>query len=68
MNTTRYNDILDAALVPFIEGYYPAGHQFQHDNDPKPMSRWAQEYFVQKGIKWWKTPLLSPDLYLIENV
>ena len=35
MNATRYTDILDATLVPFIEGHYPHGHRFQQDNDPK---------------------------------
>ena len=41
MNATRYTDILDAALVPFIEGHCPDGHRFQQDNDPKHTSRWV---------------------------
>ena len=68
MNATRYTDILDAALVPFIEGHYPCGHRFQQDNDHKHTSNWAQEYFVRKGINWWKTPPSSPDLNPIENI
>ena len=52
MNATRHTDILDAALVPFIEGHYPRGHRFQQTYT----SNWAQEYFVRKGINWWKTP------------
>lgn len=32
---TRYTRILDAAVVPFIQKYYPTGHCFQQDNDPK---------------------------------
>lgn len=46
MNATIYTDILDAALVPFIEGCYPDGHRFQQDNDPKQTSRWAQDYKI----------------------
>ena len=38
MNATRYTDILDGALVPFIEGHYPISHRFQQDNDPKHTS------------------------------
>ena len=49
MNVTRYTDILDGALVPFIEGHYPSSHRFQQD-DPKHASRWAQNYFQEKKI------------------
>ena len=68
MNVTRYTDILDVALVPFIEAHYPSGHRFQQDNDPKHTSHWAQNYFQDKDINWWKTPASSPDLSPIENV
>ena len=68
MNATRYTDILDGALVPFIEGHYPTSHRFQQDNDPKHTSRWAQNYLQEKNINWWKTPVSSPDLNPIENV
>ena len=68
MNATRYTDILDASLVPFIETHYPSNHRFQQDNDPKHTSRWAQNYFEEKQINWWKTPASSPDLNPIENV
>ena len=66
---TRYTRILDAALVPFIQQYYPAGHRFQQDNDPKHASRWAQEYFKDRNINnWWLTPASSPNLNPTENI
>ena len=68
LTATRYTDILDAALVPFIEEHYPTQHPFQQDNDPKHTSRWAQDCFKRKSINWWKTPASSPDLNPIENV
>ena len=68
MNATCYTDILDVALFPFIESHYPSSHRFQQDNDPKHTSRWAQNYFEEKSINWWKTPASSPDLNPIENI
>jgi hypothetical protein len=58
MTATRYTDI---GLVPFLGDHYPGGHRFQQDNDPKHTSRYAQEYYSQKGTSWWKTPASSPD-------
>ena len=53
LNATRYTDILDAALLPFIENHYPTDHRFQQDNDPKHTRRWAQQYFEENNINWW---------------
>ena len=33
---TRYTDILEAALITFIEEHYPEHRRFQQDNDPIP--------------------------------
>ena len=68
LTATRYTDILEAALLPFIEEHYPTHHRFQQDNNPKHTSRWSQDYFQEKNINWWKTPASSPDLNPIENV
>ncbi len=68
MTATKYVDILNAGLVPFINTVLPDGHRFQQDNDPKHTSRYAQNYYHRKGIEWWKTPASSPDLNPIENV
>ena len=68
LTATRHTDILDAALLPFIEEHYPTHHRFQQDNNPKHTSRWAQSYFEENDINWWKTPASSPGLNPIENV
>lgn len=35
MTATRYTEILEASLLPFVREVYPEGHRFQQDNDPK---------------------------------
>ena len=68
MDTTLYLEILDRTLVPFLHEVYPEGHRFMQDNDPKHTSMKTQEYFLQKGIHWWRTPPESPDMNPIENL
>ena len=38
------------------------------DNDPKHCSRYAQKFYDEVGINWWRTPPESPDLNPIENL
>lgn len=68
LTATRYVDILEASLVPFLETVYPDGHRYMQDNDPKHTSRYAQWWYEEKNINWWKTPASSPDLNPIEMI
>ena len=68
LTAIRYADILEAALVPFLQQHYPNGHRLYQDNDPKHTSRYVNGYFEEKGIVWFKSPAESPDLNPIEKV
>ena len=54
--------------LPFLHEVFPNGHLFMQDNDPKHISKKAQEFFHANGINWWRTPPESPDLNPIENL
>ena len=68
LTATRYCDILEDTLLPFVRKVFPDGYRFQQDNDPKHTSNYTKEYLVKESINWWKTPAESPDLNPIENV
>ena len=68
MNAKVYTQILTAALLPFASERYPDGYRFQQDNDPKHTSKWAQKFFEDNDINWWRTTASSPDLNPIELV
>ena len=65
---TKYTKILEQSLLSFIKESYPKSHRFFRENDPKHTSRYAQNFFVDCGINWWRSPPESPDLNPIENV
>ena len=54
MNATSYGDILSASLLPLVRNTYP--------DNPKHTFKFIQIFFLQNGIKWWKSPAKSPDL------
>ena len=68
MDAPRYQQILEAGLLPFLSECFPDGHRFQQDNDPKHCSNHIDKFFTEQGIIWWRTPPESPDLNPIENV
>ena len=67
MKAPLYVEILEGTLLPFLAGVFPNGHRLMADNDPKHTSRLAQQFLVDSGVNWWKTPAESPDLNPIEN-
>ena len=68
LTSTRYCEILETALLPFIQAAFSDGHRFQQDNDPKHTSNYTKYFLLNKCINWWETPAESPDLNPIENV
>jgi len=49
LTATRYMDILDTSLIPFLQEKSPHDHCFQQDNDPKHTTYRAQDYFATKN-------------------
>ena len=64
MDAVRYGAIIDASLVAFIADYFPDGHRYQMDNDPKHHSSYIESYFDDRNINWWLRPPDSPDLFV----
>ena len=60
--------ILEKTLLPMITKFYPNGHRFIQDNDPKHTSAKAQHFFNDHGVNWRYTPPESPDWNPSENM
>ena len=65
LTATRYVDILEAGLLPFLATYFPCGHRFQQGNDPKHTSCYAQWWYKEKGINWFQTLLQALTLIIL---
>ena len=70
MDAPLFCEILRRTLLPFIASYFPeqGSHRLMQDNDPKHVSRFAQEFYTTSGINWWQTPAESPYTNPIENL
>ena len=68
MDAPLYTTILEQTLVSFIKDRMPNHHHFMQDNDPKHTSCYAQMFYKEMEINWWRTPAEFPDLNPIENV
>ena len=70
MNAPLFCQLLRVTLLPLLQEKFPAPgtHRLMQDNDPKHCSRYAQRFYEEAGINWWRTPPESPDLNPIENL
>ena len=68
MTSTKYVQILEAGLLPFVSEVFPDSRRFQQDNDPKYCSKYTRTKLVEYSINWWPTPAEIPDCNPIESV
>lgn len=47
--------VLRTGLLPFIQNFFPSGHRFIQDNDPKHRSKRAKTFMEENGINWFST-------------
>ncbi|KAK3519520.1 hypothetical protein QTP70_033504 [Hemibagrus guttatus] len=69
MNGAMYREILSKNLLPSARALkMKRGWVFQHDNDPKHITRATKEWLRKKHFKVLEWPSQSPDLNPIENL
>ena len=70
INKELYVEIIRETFLPYLHTAFPEAdtHRFMQDNDPKHVSRYAQDFLANSNVNWWKTPAESPDLNPIENL
>ncbi|CAK9806319.1 Transposable element Tc3 transposase [Anthophora plagiata] len=69
INSERYVDMLDGALIPFLED--TVGERefiFQQDNAAIHVSKYSREWFKTRDIPLIEWPACSPDMNPIENL
>ena len=52
MDALLYIEVLEKALLPFLETVYPDGHGFMANYDPKHTSNAAKQFLEDKGVEW----------------
>ena len=68
MNAEQYCEILEDGMEESFEKLEMEKEEryFQQDNDPKHISKWAKQWFLDNNIQVLEWPAQSPDLNLIE--
>ena len=56
--------ILKCGLLPFISNFFPDGHRFIQDNDPKHRSKRAKGFMTEHGINWFSSWPSGMFIYL----
>ena len=69
MNATKYRDVLESNLLPFVAENYPSNdYILQHDNAPCHKAIFVRNFLNTNGIHTIDWPPYSPDLAPIENL
>lgn len=69
MNATKYRDVLNDHLLPFLVENYPNGDFiYQQDNAPCHKAQLTRDFLNGKDVRTLDWPPYSPDLAPIENL